>query len=245
MVRKKSNPNDESSIKSLDDQYINFVYREIYRTFYSYNRKKVKAERVLELGAGSLSKADEFFDGIYISDGSNVSKFGKENQLIAEHLPFGDSSFDLIIAKDTLHHFSDTKVALAEISRVLTKKGVFIVSEPFWSPLGRFVFRFIHPEKWNVKPFTLKNNSTNPFDANQATLYCLGTSHFNKFISDAGFRLEIFEPTYGFSYLLSGGLNWRNKIPFSFLRITYRLENNLHLLKYTGLNIIAVFTKVD
>jgi SAM-dependent methyltransferase len=206
---------------------------------------KREPARTLEIGAGSLSKAEKYFSNIQVSDGSTVSKFGKENQLIAENLPFENSVFDLVIAKDTLHHFSDTNKALSEISRVLRPGGLFIVSEPYWSLLGRFVFRFIHPENWKTNPTELINESSNPFDANQATLLCLQSRKFNDLVSKNSLALEISSSTYGISYLLSGGLNWRNRIPFTLLERINRAERYLKTFKYlTGLNILATFKKI-
>jgi SAM-dependent methyltransferase len=241
------NPNDESTITALKDEYINFIYENIYQEMYLIAKNYLKGEPVktLEIGAGSLSKAERHFNNIQLSDGSSVSKFGKENQLIAENLPFEDIVFDVVIAKDTLHHFSNTDKALSEISRVLKPGGIFIVSEPYWSLLGRFVFKFIHPEKWETNPTELKNSSPNPFDANQATLLCLQSRKFNDIVVKNFLTLEVSRPTYGISYLLSGGLNWRNKIPFSLLRRINKIERYLGTFKYlTGLNVLATFKKV-
>ncbi|CAN2228406.1 AdoMet_MTases domain containing protein [Candidatus Nanopelagicaceae bacterium] len=239
-------PNDESTITALKDEYINFIYENIYKEMYLIAKNHLMREpnRTLEIGAGSLSKAEQYFSNIQLSDGSSVSKFGKENQLIAENLPFEKATFDIVLAKDTLHHFSDTDKALSEISRVLKPDGLFIVSEPYWSLLGRVIFRFIHPEKWETNPSELKNESSDPFDANQATLLCLHGSKFNDLVIKNSLILKVSNPTYGFSYLLSGGLNWRNKIPFSFLRKIDRAEKYFKTFKYfTGLNILATFKK--
>jgi len=239
-------PNDEYSISSLNDKYINYVYERIYSEMYRIAKShyELQPRNTLEIGAGSLSKADNYFSGIKQSDGSSVSRFGKENQLIAENLPYENSTFDVILAKDTLHHFNDINLALSEISRVLKPGGVFIVSEPYWSILGRLVFKYIHPEKWETKPKELKNSSKDPFDANQASLLCLKSPRFNKYISGNSFSMEEFGSTYGLSYLLSGGLNWRNSIPFIFLRNLDSFESKVRVLKFfTGLNIIVAFKK--
>jgi SAM-dependent methyltransferase len=244
---KDRTPNDEFEIKSLDDKYINYVYDKIYERMYSIAHTHLGRDpiRTLEIGAGSLSKAEKYFRNVQLSDGSSVSKFGKENQLIAENLPFENQTFDLIIAKDTLHHFSDTDKALGEISRVLKPGGLFIVSEPYWSLLGRFIFRFIHPEKWLTKPLDLRNLSENPYHANQATLYCLGRRKFKDIVSKNSLSIQVYSSTYGISYLISGGLNWRTKVPFSILSFIDRIETTIKIRRhFTGLNVMACFKKV-
>ena len=239
---------DEFSIKSLNDSYINYVYEEIYKGMYEIAKNLLGKDpyRTLEIGAGSLSKAENYFSNIELSDGSFESKFGKKTYLVAENLPFQNETYDVILAKDALHHFSDPDRALAEISRVLKPGGLFIVSEPYWSILGRFVFRFIHPEKWNTNPADLKNLSVDPFDANQASLYCLRKSKFQDLVIENSLELKVFESTYGLSYLLSGGLNWRNRIPFPFLITLDRIERQLDCFRiFTGLNVMACFRKTD
>jgi SAM-dependent methyltransferase len=239
---------DSAEGKSVSDEYINFVYEDIYLSFQEnsiLHRGRIP-DTVLELGAGSLSKSNDFFLDVTLSDGSNQTKYGEAQQIRAERLPFQDSQFELIIAKDTLHHFNDVVKGLGEVSRVLSPKGLFIVSEPYWSPLGRFVFRFLHPEKWITKPQSLFNDSEDQLNANQATLLVLTSRKYIDVLKDNGLELQVLAPTYGISYLISGGLNWRTKVPFKLLKQIYTLEKKQGwILKWvTGLNIIAIFKKI-
>jgi ubiquinone/menaquinone biosynthesis C-methylase UbiE len=48
----------------------------------------------------------------------------------AQSLPFGEKSFDIVLALDALEHFSDDRRALSEIYRVLRKGGTLIASSP-------------------------------------------------------------------------------------------------------------------
>ena len=234
--------------KSVSDEYINFVYKEIYLSFQenSILHSGRIPNTVLELGAGSLSKSHDYFIDVTLTDASNQTKYGEAQQIRAERLPFLDSQFELIIAKDTLHHFNDVIKGLAEISRVLSSKGLFIVSEPYWSPLGRFVFKFLHPEKWITKPESLINDSEDQLDANQATLLVLTSRKYTDLLKENGLELQVLAPTYGISYLMSGGLNWRTKVPFNWLKQIYTLEKKQGwILKWvTGLNTIAIFKKI-
>lgn len=51
-------------------------------------------------------------------------------------LPFADASFDLVCAMDIVEHVEDDVAAFAELSRVCTPRGVFLLSVP------------LHPEAW-------------------------------------------------------------------------------------------------
>ncbi len=49
-------------------------------------------------------------------------------QAFAESLPFPDSTFDVIYARQALHHFSNLQEGLAECSRVLKPKGLLLAT---------------------------------------------------------------------------------------------------------------------
>jgi ubiquinone/menaquinone biosynthesis C-methylase UbiE len=45
-------------------------------------------------------------------------------------LPFDDTSFDSVISRYAFHHFPDPRVSVAEISRVLRRGGLAVISDP-------------------------------------------------------------------------------------------------------------------
>jgi hypothetical protein len=112
-----------------------------------------------------------------------------------------------------------------------------------WSPLGKFIFRFFHPEKWDASPNSLNLDSDDPWDGNQALLYLLSSnwkSTMQREIPGITVSLEV--STYGLSYLLSGGVHSRTPISPSALKRIYYFEKNRHrLMKFVGLNKIAIF----
>ena len=63
----------------------------------------------------------------------------------AADLPFLEGSFDLVIANDSMEHFSRPAPALAEFARV-TKSGgsVFLFFTPWGSPLASHLYDHIH-----------------------------------------------------------------------------------------------------
>ena len=52
----------------------------------------------------------------------------------AHLLPFKDGSFELVVSKDSLEHFSDPSAAVAELWRVLKSEGRCIIWVPFMHP---------------------------------------------------------------------------------------------------------------
>jgi SAM-dependent methyltransferase len=64
----------------------------------------------------------------------------KEHQLVgavqgdATCLPFGDATFDRVIASEVLEHIPDDQAAFAELARVLRPGGTLAVTVPAWLP---------------------------------------------------------------------------------------------------------------
>lgn len=71
-----------------------------------------------DVGLGATEKLASL-----VSNGS-ITTF----QSFAESLPFSDSTFDIIYARQALHHFSDLQKGLTECSRVLKSKGLLLAT---------------------------------------------------------------------------------------------------------------------
>jgi len=223
--------------------YLSYIYRQVYLDMFLATKIDPSAIG-LELGAGNVSYAAEFFPNLVLSQGHGEE--GVNLEIIeAESIPYENSKFDYVIAKDALHHFKDPGQALSEIYRVLKPGGVFIVAEPYWSLLGRFIFRFIHPEDWNPRSSSLTLKSRDPWESNQALLLILVRRFSTNSVLGSGLMLKTGQISYGVSYALSGGVFSKNRIPDNFLIVLNRIERRLKRLNLilTGLNIIAVFNK--
>lgn len=224
------------------DAYLSFVYHDIYQTFFELTGSN-RDLRVLELGAGGFTPSDRFWGSVTKSD---IETYPGDNELVmldADDLDSQTVKYDLVIAKDALHHFKRPLASLASIMNLLAPGGVFIVSEPMWSPLGKIIFKYFHPEEWDPNPSTLDLDSTDPWDGNQALLYILASK--SKFILEKelpGIEVVLETSTYGISYLLSGGVHSRTLISSKVLLWIYQFEKSKpNLMKIVGLNRIAIF----
>ena len=101
------------------------------------------ARRVLDLGAGAgygserLSKIAKSVVAIDLA--VDAMRYAREHHpgrnvhhvaASAEKLPFRKGSFDLVVAFEILEHVHDQPGLLAEVRRVLTPEGIFVVSTP-------------------------------------------------------------------------------------------------------------------
>jgi SAM-dependent methyltransferase len=66
----------------------------------------------------------------------------------AERLPFCDAAFDVIVSADSLEHFPDPRLVVAEARRVLGPNGHFVIWVPFLHP-------FHGDDLWRYTPLGL------------------------------------------------------------------------------------------
>jgi SAM-dependent methyltransferase len=67
----------------------------------------------------------------------------------AQRLPFRDDAFDVIVSGDSLEHFPDPRLAVAEVKRVLRPDGRFVIWVPFLHP-------FHGDDLWRYTPLGLE-----------------------------------------------------------------------------------------
>lgn len=60
-------------------------------------------------------------------------------QAVAEALPFADASFDLVFSTMTFHHWPDQRRGIAEVARVLTPRGLWLIADFMPSGFMRYV----------------------------------------------------------------------------------------------------------
>lgn len=127
-----------------------------------YNKEKIKQEklkvqasfckgdgRVLDVG---FSANQNFFIknavGLDIKLPSDLLPNytqGVVCNLNTERIPFGDSSFDSVIAGDVIEHLENPSSFLRDVNRILVDGGVLVISTPqandWWSTLHNWFFR--------------------------------------------------------------------------------------------------------
>jgi SAM-dependent methyltransferase len=128
-------------LKSAADRYWQSSEWQAIREFLPTNRGKA-----LDIGAGNgIASYALAKDGWQVSalepDGSNLVGIGAIRKLAGEYdlaidtvqefgeqLPFADNSFNLVFARQVLHHAQDLSQLCREIYRVLEPGGVFIAA---------------------------------------------------------------------------------------------------------------------
>jgi SAM-dependent methyltransferase len=184
--------------------------------------------RVLEVGGGA-SRLKTICPQAIISD--LMSAPGLDLVADAQQLPFPDSSLGNIVLFDVLHHVPRPAAFLAEASRVLKPGGRLVMMEPAITPGSHLFYRFLHPERLDMRvdPLAAQSlSSAEPYDANQAIPTLLCTRH--RAACEAavkGLSFTAVEWLSVIAYPLSGGLRPWSLLGGGAARALLALEDRL------------------
>jgi len=204
------------------DSYLSALYELAYKRLAELIGPANPA-RTVEIGAG-LGLARLSDHRWVCSDVTGSDSIALLN--MAQALPFQSGSLDALVLKDTWHHIPEIEQFLAEAHRVLRPGGVIGVFDPYWGVLARFVYRFLHQERWDATMPNWSFPSTDPWDSNQALSYLMLSRDRAEFHARWQSRFTMIEPqaVVGPSYLLSGGVSRRTSVSGSMLAALLRWE---------------------
>jgi SAM-dependent methyltransferase len=148
--------------------------------------------------------------------------------LTAGQLPFAENSLRAIYGINVFHHIPKPSEFLREIARVIHAGGGLILIEPFYGPLASVVFRRLHESEgfdtevpywdapWKCGPFS---------NANQALSYIVFKRDRLRFEREfPELELVLDRPHTHLSYLVSGGVNFRQLLPDLFTPLVKFVE---------------------
>jgi SAM-dependent methyltransferase len=135
----------------------------------------------------------------------------------AERLPVRDGSVRAIYGMNVFHHFARPREFFRELVRVLAPGGGAVLIEPYYGPVARGLFRNLHASE-RFDPDVADWDSTaasGPMsNANQALSYVVFVRDRRRFEQEfPQLELVLDRPHTQLSYLLSGGVNFRQLVP--------------------------------
>jgi len=198
------------------DEYLAAMYALVYRRLQEVihsvsNGRGAAAERTVEIGSGQALAADSGQRWLH-SDMRDTGALDIRHA--AERLPYADGSLDALVLKDTWHHIPDITAFVDEAHRALRPGGVVAVFDPYWGLLARFVYRFLHQERWDARTSTWGFSSSDPWDSNQALSYLMLRRDRGEFDRRFAAKFVVAEhgAVIGPSFLLSGGVSRRTSV---------------------------------
>jgi ubiquinone/menaquinone biosynthesis C-methylase UbiE len=80
--------------------------------------------------------------------GSPAGSSIRYQQAVAEHLPFANGQFDLVFSTMTFHHWHDQRAGAAEVARVLTPRGRWLIADFMPTGLVKYVRRLFRTDQF-------------------------------------------------------------------------------------------------
>ncbi|HVT59293.1 MAG TPA: class I SAM-dependent methyltransferase [Thermoanaerobaculia bacterium] len=172
------------------------------------------SELRLEIGSGA-GVMKEVFPDVLTSDVKRLSDV--DLVLRAEDLPFADGSLRAIYGINVFHHVSDPRDFFRETVRALAPGGGLVLIEPYYGPLARLLFKRLFTQEsyeMNVEEWPRHRREQVASNANQALSYVVLRRDRAQWEREfPSLELVVDEPHTHMTYLLSGGVNFRQLIP--------------------------------
>jgi SAM-dependent methyltransferase len=206
------------------------LFQRFYRQCRDFDRRYFGAAQGsrLEIGSGS-SRFGETFSDVITSDVQMLPWL--DIVLDARQMPFPDGSLRAIYGINVFHHLSDPRRFLREMIRVISPGGGLVLIEPYHGPLARVLFRRLHSSEGfepDVKTWDMSDSIGPMSGANQALSYVVFTRDRATFLREFP-ELELVKdyPHTHVWYLASGGVNFRQLVPDSFVGVLSAMERLL------------------
>lgn len=208
-----SNINSKTQLE-IDSQiikrksFLKHIYLDFYKSIIPNN---IPPGPVVELGSGG-GFIKEVIPNIITSDiikGVEIDKV-----FPAEKIPFKKNSVSAFLMIGVLHHIKNSEKALSEMERCLKIGGKIIMIEPYNTCWGEFIFKYIHPERFDPKASWRISGKGRLSDSNTALPWIIFNRDRERFEKKfPRLKILLIEPFMPFSYLFSGGLSKYQFLP--------------------------------
>lgn len=239
LFRQRENILSNSGLRS----YFSFLYEIV-------NQELETFDSILEVGAGAAISEIFLKQPIVRTDILPFNEFNVLGDCAMERLPFKDSSFDAVLAFDSIHHSDQPSKAILELLRVIRKGGKIIIVEPFVSPLSYLPYKIFHYEEtsWNFKEqgsIELSLRNLNPETGDQGVSRFVINQLSNR--RSTNFPKLIVSITYlsPFSFFATGGVSKPLKTPKIFVNFLIQVEKLIpnFIMKFLASRVILTITK--
>lgn len=224
------------------------VFKEFHARFYNLADEFFPVKGLeIELGAGVAPMRDNY-PHVLATDITLAAHLDKK--LNAEEMDLQNATVRAFYAQNCLHHFPHPSRFFKELERTLVPGGGAIILEPFYGPLGSFLYkRLFTSEGFDKESFTWETPVTGPMNgANQALSYIIFERDKKRFLTEHPSLEIVHQSIMGnfLKYILSGGLNFRQLMPNIMTRPISVLENILSpFRRWFGLHHVIVIRKVE
>jgi len=222
------------------DPYLLSIQERMYRRLLAPSSGELGAVVEVGSGPGLVESCDPTVIRVDLDIGPHVDVVAD-----ATCLPFKTSSVRSVICKDAVHHIRDIPAFLRDCHRVLVAGGTVVVSEPNDGLLAQFVYRALHREPFSLRDDPVNQDRRFQVTGNQALpailrrMYLRGEAPLGGLFDFSDLGVDL-----GLSFLLSGGIFSRTRIPARVLLALDAFESRL-LMRSTALTQLWKLTKTS
>jgi len=205
-----------------------FWYRELYREQFR-GLGDIARLTVLEIGSG-VSPLHQIYPTVLTSDVLDLEylDYVFDCHAIDRFEPLADNSLDVITLTNVLHHLRSPIEFLTNAASKLKPGGVIIATEPYFSFLSTFIYKYLHHEQVD---FTIEKPELTevrgPLSSANGPLPWLIFRH-PEWRREVGhyfeFEPESFRPFTAVSYFATGGISGRIPIPNAIYRLLFAVD---------------------
>lgn len=203
--------------------FLKFIYDQYSQPFLRSARRAPKDARMLEIGAG-ISPLKSHIPSLICSD---VVRFDwLDLACSAYELPFADQSLDRVFAMFVLHHLGRLETFLDEVRRCLKPGGELVIQDPAMTLFSRQYFK-LHVDACVPDATDWRFDGDGRLSDSNVALAWMAFIRDRDRFEHLYPELEIVSIEYDtiFSFLLCGGLSFRQLLPDRMLRALFAFES--------------------
>jgi len=224
-----------------------FWYRELYRDQFK-DLPRPKALSILEIGSGT-SPLKRFHSNVVTSDVLELDYLDLvfDCHEIDKLVRIQDNSLDVITLTNVLHHLKSPIEFLNAAAAKLKPGGKVIATEPYFSMLSSFIFKYLHhePVGFRISKPELDEVEGPLASANIALPWLIFYQHrdwLERLNENYDLHRLSVRPFSALSYMMTGGISRKVPIPDLLYRVTFPID--LALSRYFPSLCASFFTLI-
>jgi SAM-dependent methyltransferase len=206
-----------------------YWYNKLYETQFE-GIENIEKKAVLEIGSGT-SPLKYFFSNVMTSDVLNLNYLDYHFNAHEIHLyeKIKDKSLDIITITNVLHHLKNPIGFLINAEKKLKSGGKIIITEPYFSFISSFIYKYIHPETvdFKIKEPVLSEVKGPLHSSNIALPYLIFfvKSNWNKDLKKYyNYSLAGIKYYTSISYFVTGGISRKFPIPLFLFKLILKID---------------------
>lgn len=206
-----------------------FWYRQLYKEQFK-DFSDPSALSILEIGSGT-SPLKQFFPNVVTSDVLNLDYLDLvfDCHEIDKLDAIKDNSLDVITLTNVLHHLQRPVAFLNRAAGKLKSGGKIIATEPFFSLISTFIFKYVHHESLDFEPPEPElYDVQGPLTSANIALPWLVFFEKREWLQrlDKNFDVErlVIRPFTALSYMATGGISRKLPVPHLLYRMLFDVD---------------------